>query len=71
MRKAEIINKALNDEIIRVEELIKQYESLKTDEGELAVFMMREDIKTALSFKDSGNYLGIIEVIKNLEVYQL
>jgi hypothetical protein len=60
---------ALPREIERVQEIIKEYESVPG--GEIAAMMMRQDIRKAHEAMMSGDLVGMIAAYKELKEYKL
>lgn len=60
---------ALPREIERVQEIIKEYESVPA--GHLAAAMMRQDIKRAHEAMMSGDLAGMISAHQALKEYEL
>lgn len=62
---------SLTDEILRVTEIKKEYDSLPGNAGVFAAVLMQEAIRTARKAQASGDITQMIPALKDLQEFEL
>lgn len=60
----------LTDEILRVTEIIKEYESLEGGAGMFAAAIMKREVEMAKKIQASGDVIEMIAILKTLQQNQ-
>lgn len=61
----------LCEEIDRVKEIIKEYESIPSGAGNFAAIFMKQDVSMAEKARNQGDVIGMMTYFKKLKEYKL